>query len=42
MSHIPHQTGDGGQRRFRNSTLAMALGWLIVILVIVFPFTWSW
>jgi hypothetical protein len=25
-----------------NSTLWMALGWLIVILLLVFPFPWAW
>jgi hypothetical protein len=25
-----------------NSTLWMALGWLIVILLVVFPFPWAW
>jgi hypothetical protein len=25
-----------------NSTLWMALGWLIVILLLVFPFPWVW
>jgi hypothetical protein len=25
-----------------NSTLWMALGWLVVILLVVFPFPWVW
>jgi hypothetical protein len=25
-----------------NSTFWMALGWLIVILLVVFPFPWGW
>jgi hypothetical protein len=25
-----------------NSTVWMALGWIIVILLVVFPFAWGW
>jgi hypothetical protein len=25
-----------------NSTVWMALGWLVVILLLVFPFPWAW
>jgi hypothetical protein len=26
----------------RNSKIWMALGWLLVILLLVFPFPWAW
>jgi hypothetical protein len=50
----PSTTADGAGTRFGrslaaapdlmgfNSTLWMALGWLIVILLVVFPFPWAW
>jgi hypothetical protein len=37
---MSHNAGDR-QRRF-NATWSMALGWLIVILAVLFPFPWWW
>jgi hypothetical protein len=39
---VPSDGSDNRGRRRFNSTLWMALGWAILVLVVVFPFPWWW